>query len=182
MLKKVGMCCAVLALSIGIAVPAMATQNSIGFVSIRADGFQEVPTAVFTDGTAELRLLDRGRNGIVFDFKFNNLQGEIANSVGAHIHFGRRGVTGGIAVFLCGTSQLSGPAGTPSCVSDGRGNGRIHGVIDQTDVLAIDGQGFPGQDLDALRRIIRSGSVYLNVHTDAFPAGEVRGDSRKRFY
>lgn len=182
MFKKIGMACATLALAIGVAAPALATNSSIGFVVIRGDGFQEVPTAVFTHGTAKLWLLDRGSDGIQFDFRFRNLEGDIANSVGAHIHFGRPGITGGIAAFVCGTVALPGPPGTPECTSDGHGNGRIHGTITDADVLALDAQGFPGNDLDALRKIIRTGSVYLNVHTDAFPAGEVRGDLARRSY
>jgi len=54
--------------------------------------------------------------------------------------------------------------------------------ISDSEILALDAQGFPGNDLDALRKIIRTGSVYLNVHTDAFPAGEVRGDLARRSY
>jgi hypothetical protein len=36
-------------------------------------------------------------------------------------------------------------------------------------------QGFAVGDLAALERAIRNGVTYANIHTPAFPTGEVRG-------
>ncbi|MEO0438075.1 MAG: CHRD domain-containing protein [Pseudomonadota bacterium] len=144
-------------------------------LDVLADGFQEVPAALFTPGTAELRLRDRG-DSIRYRFTFRDLTGNIENSVGAHIHFGRPGINGGIITFVCGTVALPGPAGTPPCFSDGLGNGRVRGSITAETILGIPGQGFPANDLNAFREAVEARAVYLNVHTDAFPSGEVRGD------
>ncbi len=142
---------------------------------VSADGFQETPAAVFTTGNARLRLVDRG-NHFDFRLRFRNLVGNIENGAGAHIHFGRTGLNGGIMAFICGTQSVPGPVGTLSCVSDGNGNGVIEGSITEDDILAIGNQGFPGQDLEAFRTAVRNGAAYLNIHSDAFPAGEIRGD------
>ncbi len=157
-----------------LAGSASATGGKRNF-NVYADGFQEVPAAIFTTGSATLRLRDRG-NRFEYRFRFRNLIGNIENSVGAHIHFGRPGINGGILAFVCGTNALTGPAQTPVCVSDGQGNGEIRGVISAEDILAVDEQGFPANDLNAFRSAVRARAVYLNVHTDAFPAGEIRGD------
>lgn len=140
-----------------------------------ADGFQEVPQALFTPGEARVRFRVR-EDQIVYRFRFRRLVGDIENSVGAHIHFGRPGINGGILAFICGTDALPGPAGTPACISNGDGSGFIEGVITAESILGIAGQGFPGGDLHAFIDVLNAGAAYLNVHTDAFPSGEVRGN------
>ena len=167
-----------LAASLTATVPATAAQHGWrGVRVVAADGFQETPAAVLTEGRAQLALRDRGRLGIEFLLRYRELEGDITQSVGAHLHFGRTGSSGGIVAFLCGTDLVAGPPGTPECTDDGQGNGTIRGVIGHADVLAVEDQGFPAGDLGALRRAIRAGAVYLNIHTDAFPSGEVRGTS-----
>ena len=47
------------------------------------------------------------------------------------------------------------------------------------DVLPIAGQGLDGP-LDLLRAM-RSGVTYINVHSDAWPGGELRGQVRPAF-
>ena len=65
---------------------------------------------------------------------------------GAHLHFGKPGVSGPVVVDL--TSLISGNV--------------IGGVIDSSDVKQI---------LDSLL----AGNVYINVHTATYPNGEIRG-------
>ena len=182
MFKKVFILCGLL-----MSVIAFSSESTVSTAFKRisytlADGFQETPAAIFTTGRAALILIDRGDEGIEYIFRFNDLQGDIEQSVGAHIHFGRPGINGGIMVFICGTAAVAGPPGTPECLSDGQGSGTVSGLIIPDSVLPIADQNFPGQDLDALRRAIRSGSAYLNVHTDAFPTGEIRGNIGARRY
>jgi len=157
-----------------VAGSAIANDGKRNF-NVRADGFQEVPVAIFTTGRATLRLRDQGDH-FVYRLRFRNLIGNIENSLGAHIHFGRPGINGGILAFVCGTNILSGPADTPLCISDGQGNGEVRGIISAEDILEVGAQGFPANDIDAFRQAVQAGAAYLNIHTDAFPAGEIRGD------
>jgi hypothetical protein len=53
-------------------------------------------------------------------------------------------------------------------------------VIDATKVLALVNQGFPAGDLEALLAALRAGAIYVNVHTAAFTAGEIRGQLDRR--
>ncbi len=89
----------------------------------------------------------------------------LVNVTAAHIHIGKDGHVGGVAVWLCG-----GPK--PKCPPSGT---RISGKITAEDVVGIAAQGLKAGDLSSLIAAIRSGSAYVNVHTTAFPAGEIRG-------
>ncbi len=176
---------AVASLAIAIAVsPASAQEEAPGarpendagrpFATTRLDGFQEVPAAIFTDGAGVVRLF-REDEAIRYELRYRNLTGDVTASVGVHIHFGRPGVNGGIAAFLCEGAGLAAPVGTPLCVDDGTGSGVVTGTIRDADVLELAAQGFPGGDLDDLVRIIKARAAYVNLHTDAFGSGEIRG-------
>jgi len=65
-------------------------------------GAQEVP-AIFTAGSAiyEMRVLEND-TGIEFTLTYENLT---APPVVAHVHFGQRGVSGGVSFFFCGGAE-----------------------------------------------------------------------------
>jgi hypothetical protein len=81
----------------------------------------------------------------------------------AHVHVGQAGVNGGVAFFLCGGG------GKPACTSG------MTGTVVPADVMAISGQGFSAGDLNAVIAAMRAGVTYANMHTAAFPNGEIRG-------
>ena len=141
------------------------------------DGFQEVPAAIFTSGVGSVRLTRNG-DGFDYELRYARLEGDITQSVGVHIHFGRPGVNGGITAFLCEGAGLAAPIGTPLCIDNGTGAGVVKGRITAESILAVDGQGFPAGDLDAFNTIIRNRAAYVNLHTTAFPSGEIRGAVR----
>jgi hypothetical protein len=89
----------------------------------------------------------------------------------AHIHFGKEHVAGGIIAFLC-TNLGNGPAGTPACPAN---SGTVTGTITAASVEAILKQNVSAGDFDALEDALTSNTAYANVHTTAFPAGEIRG-------
>jgi len=90
----------------------------------------------------------------------------------AHIHFGQRSVNGGIVVTLC-SNAVDAPPEVADCPEE---SGEVTGTIDPADVgggAAL--QGIAAGELRELLRAIRSGVTYVNVHSDAFPGGEMRG-------
>src|ERR1700730_19042632 len=74
-------------------------------------GTQEVP-AIFTAGSATFaaRVLDNDTR-IVFQLTYENLT---APPTVAHVHFGQRGVSGGVSFFFCGGG---GNAASPAAAS-----------------------------------------------------------------
>lgn len=78
----------------------------------------------------------------------------------AHIHLGKKGFNGPVVVTLRGD----------------RIDGRVNGVYAVGNITNNDLQGLmTGGDLDILREALRTGNAYVNVHTDKFPPGEIRG-------
>lgn len=93
----------------------------------------------------------------------------------AHIHFGQRGVNGGIAVFLC-PNLGNGPAGTQAC--PGPDAGSVSGTFTGADIVGPSAQGLAQDELAELLRAIDQGVTYANVHSTKFPGGEIRGQIR----
>jgi hypothetical protein len=92
----------------------------------------------------------------------------IENVTQAHIHIGVEGVTGPVVVWLY-------PSSPPAQLIPGRSSGPLAtGVITQSSLV---GQ-WAGQPLSTLIDAMRSGAVYVNVHTSQYPPGEVRGQIR----
>ena len=49
------------------------------------------------------------------------------------------------------------------------------GTISPDQVLTVTGQGISAGEFDEFVRAIRAGATYANVHSTAFPPGEIRG-------
>ena len=141
--------------------------------------------AVFSSGRGQVDLkIDKGAREIHYKLSYEFPNAADTPVVGtqfvnqSHLHFGQKHTTGGINVWLCQSADNPAPAAvaadTPFCPSP---SGTIEGTIRAAHVLAVAAQGFPaGEDgFDALLEVLRRGVVYANVHTDRFPAGEIRG-------
>lgn len=130
----------------------------------RLRGTEEVPP-IRTSATATLRAsLDEGKQLISFTLEYRNLS---ASPTAAHIHFGQRGVNGGVVAFFCGGGgQPACPAGT---------SGKVTGTIRPANVVDLSAQGIAAGDYDGLVYAIRTGNAYANIHNARFPTGEVRG-------
>jgi hypothetical protein len=149
------------------AAPARAERFSAELV-----GFEEVPLAVLSEGKGTLTLhLDRRAQTLTFTLEFSGLSAPVTQS---HIHFGKRHVAGGVFVFFC-SNLGNGPAGTQACPA---GGGTVTGTITAANLLALAAQGFPAGNFDALTDALDSDTAYANVHTTAFPGGEIRGQVR----
>lgn len=131
-------------------------------------GFEEVPS-VSTDATGNFRAkIEKKSDEIEFKLSYAGFESFVRF---AHIHFGQKGVNGGIAVWLCDNTG-AGPAGTQSCPL---GAGTVEGVIIADDVVGPGGQGILAGEFDELLDAIDAGVTYVNVHSDDFPPGEIRG-------
>jgi hypothetical protein len=135
-------------------------------------GFQEVtgPGPILSAGRGTLKLkLDRQAQTVTFSLTYSNLT---PGAFMAHIHFAPVHVGGSIMVWFCGGPPVTPPAGTQPCPA---GGGTVTGTITAADVQAIAAQDVMAGDFDALEDALDNNSAYANVHTAAFPAGEIRG-------
>jgi len=131
------------------------------------DGYGEVPT-LSSPATAEFQAsTDRNESQIRYELTYEGFTTAVRQ---AHIHLGRRGVNGGIMVFLC-TNLGNGPAGTPPCPSPA---GTVTGVLTVASVVGPAEQGIVAGEFAEVIAAIRNGAAYVNIHTEAFPSGEIR--------
>lgn len=150
-----------LALSMVGAAPALGAEG----LSAQLNSYEETPSTLNSAGTGVfLGLIDSDETVINYQLFYTDLQG--ANVLFAHIHFGKPGESGGVVAFLCGGG------GKPACAAAGT---LITGTIVPANVQALAGQNLPAGDMAAFTRAIRSGFTYVNVHTNTFPSGELRG-------
>jgi hypothetical protein len=143
-------------------------------------GFQEVGAlnaetgAIFSPGTGNLTLsVDKGNQFINFQLTYSGFTNNVTQS---HIHFGKRHVPGGIMVFFCvnpPTNPPPAPAPTPQpCPLNG---GTVTGTITASNVIGPTTQSVTPGNFNALLAALESHTAYGNIHTTAFPAGEIRG-------
>ncbi len=87
----------------------------------------------------------------------------LQSTVQAHIHIGAQGENGPVAVFLFGPE----PAGVT------RDGVLAQGTITESDLIAVRNV-FDGT-MATLVDLLRAETAYVNVHTMAYPMGEIRG-------
>lgn len=129
-------------------------------------GYEEVP-AISTEGGGSFRARMSGADAFTFRLSYGELSSPVQQ---AHIHFGQASVNGGVAVFLC-SNLGNGPAGTAACPDAGE----VTGTITSAQVVGPSGQGIAPGEFEEVLEAIRAGVAYVNVHTDTFPTGEIRG-------
>jgi CHRD domain len=131
----------------------------------------EVP-ALSTPGSGSFRAkVDVAAGTIHWELQYDGLEADATQS---HVHFGQTAVNGGISAFLC-TNLGNGPAGTLACPLR---SGVLSGVITAATVLGPAGQGIGAGEFAALAAAILDETAYVNVHTVAWPGGEIRGQIR----
>jgi hypothetical protein len=143
--------------------------------SDRADltGGQENPPVVsFGGGDFKAKI---GRHGIRFQLRYDVPDSGIRQ---AHLHVANPSVNGPIAVFLCTNLGNTPPGATARTCPDSPG--AVEGTIVAGDVLTADN--LQATDLEGLVRLIEDGAVYVNVHSEEHPSGELRGQINSRHH
>lgn len=144
-------------------------------IKARLSGYEETPLTINTTGSGEFKAhVNHDGTAIDYQLTYQNLSSNVQQ---AHIHFGRPAISGMIVLFLCtnGTPPVGVP--TPQACPNA---GTITGTLTAADVIARAAQGIDGgaagfaEILDA----IEAHAAYVNVHTDTFPSGEIRGRLR----
>jgi hypothetical protein len=151
---------AVFALFVAGAVPALSANSAKNFRT-HLTGAEEVP-AVDTraQGQAIFKLSADGT-----ELHYKLIVANIHDVTQAHIHVGAAGVNGPVVAFLY-------PDGPPPQLIPGR----FQGVLATGTITASNLVGpLSGASMEDLLEEIKSGNAYVNVHTLANPAGEVRG-------
>jgi hypothetical protein len=132
-------------------------------------GVEETP-AIFTAGSGTFTMkVSPDDSQIEFELTYENLSGPPG---AAHVHFGQRGVAGGVSFFFCGGG------GKPACPASN--SGTVTGTVVAADVLGPTAQGISAGNLAGILQMIRAGYAYANVHTSKHPSGEIRGQIRHR--
>ncbi|WP_266076047.1 CHRD domain-containing protein [Haladaptatus caseinilyticus] len=161
------------ALGVGSSVANAQSEDGVAFSAGRMSGEQQSPS-VQTDAQGTAMVVQEGES-----IRFVVLVSEIENVTQAHIHRGGAGESGPVVVWL-----YPGPKRTnPQLIA-----GRFDGVLSSGQFSAADFVGpLEGKPLDALVTAMEDGNAYVNVHTEANPEGEIRGqlsptsDARVRF-
>lgn len=156
----------------GLAAFAMGAPGLAEAETVKAKlrGFQEVP-AVSSTATGSFKAKIGGDENS-FKLSYADLEGVVLQ---AHIHFGQKGVNGGVSVFLC--TNLGNSPAVQVCPPS---PATISGVFTAADVIGPGGQNIQPGEIDRLIEAIRRGATYINVHTDLLPSGEIRGQVRMR--
>ena len=167
----------VMSVAVIVAVSASTVVLAQGFKKISEflTGFEEVPSvSTVATGTFDAKI-SNDSSQIDWVLSYSNLEGTVQQ---AHIHFGQKGVNGGISVWLCGnptppgvTPAIVPPPGTQLCPPP---PATISGTATAANVVGPANQGIAAGEFDELIEAIRAGKTYANVHSTKFPGGEIR--------
>lgn len=160
-----------LAAALIAALGTIGTAASAQSIDIMLSGYQEVPQALSTPGTGRFKAkVDESAGTIEYELSYADL---IGTATQAHIHFGRRGVAGGIMVWLCQSPTNVDPTGlSPQCPAAG---GTVTGTLQAASVVGPAAQGIDPGEFAEVVAALRAGAGYVNVHSSKFPPGEIRG-------
>ncbi|HEU5210027.1 MAG TPA: CHRD domain-containing protein [Longimicrobiales bacterium] len=141
--------------------PLAVFEQSAAHYGAHARGRDEVPpNASRAQGQLLLRLSEDGT-----ELHYKLIVANITNVTQSHIHLAPAGVNGPIVAWLY-------PSAPPAQLLPGRSDGVLAtGTITAASLVGP----LAGMPLEALISAIEAGTTYVNVHTQQFPPGEIRG-------
>jgi CHRD domain len=140
-------------------VPLVGAQSAT-FRATLSGKQQNPPIDTPAHGTAIFTLSKSGKS-----LSYRLSVADIENVSMAHIHIGPEGQEGPVSVWLY-------PSKPPAVVKEGK----LTGVLASGTITAADLLGpLKGRTIGDLVDDIKAGMAYVNVHTTAHPAGEIRG-------
>lgn len=150
------------------APPAVHADDDDGKVYVaKMTGMAEVPDPVNTAATGfTVFATGEYEQAIVFRMRIDNASG-ILSDVGAHIHCGAAGQNGPVVAFLAQPV----PGGYNGTVV-------LNGAIFSTDIIDAS----CGATLPELLDSMQAGNTYVNVHSEAYPGGEIRGQIFRLYF
>ncbi|HEY0673651.1 MAG TPA: CHRD domain-containing protein [Longimicrobiales bacterium] len=146
--------------------------GSHNFGSALSGGEENPPVATQARGNAIFQLSDDGST-----LHYKLIVANIDNVTQAHIHCGPAGVNGPIVLWLY-------PSAPPLQLIPGTSNG----ILNEDDATSADVIARPNSTAcpggvatlaDVVAKLA-NGGAYANVHTSAFPPGEIRGQVEER--
>jgi hypothetical protein len=132
--------------------------------------FNEVPAVSSGEAKGLFRArLNHDGDALRYTLSYSGLSAPVTQ---AHIHFGRSRTNGAVMVFLCQTATNLDPTTlAPTCPNEGT----VEGTITAANIVKAGTQGIDVGEFDEFVRALHEDAGYANVHTTAFPGGEIRG-------
>lgn len=148
--------------AVGLLATGLATAGVDRTWSTHLNGRQEVPSTMSkAQGQTILRLSKDGAS-----LRYKLVLANIEDVTMAHIHMGPPGANGPVVAWLY-------PDGPPPLLVSGRSDGVFaEGVLTSAELVGP----LAGQPLSGLVELLSKGQAYVNIHTDGFPGGEIRGN------
>lgn len=151
-------------LALVLAAPSMAKTDSTFRAHLLGANEVQVP-AVVTQAQGQA-LFHLSKDGTALSYRL--VVANIDDVLQAHIHLGPAGANGPVVAWLY-------PSAPPAQLIPGVFNG----VLAQGTITAAGLVGpLAGASLSDLLAAMMAGNTYVNVHTSAYPAGEIRGQIR----
>ncbi|MDQ1281258.1 MAG: hypothetical protein QG670_2523 [Thermoproteota archaeon] len=139
------------------------SETKTASVIVLLSGKQEVPQVNTSAWGVAFFSLSKNGSTLSYTLAVDNID----QVTMAHIHLAPApGGVGGVVVWLY-------PSVPPAVLIPGTSNGAIaSGTITSANLVGA----LAGQPFSALLDALKSGKTYVNVHTDQYPNGEIRGD------
>jgi CHRD domain-containing protein len=158
-----------LCLLVWTATFAIADDRGQGQFKADLNGYNEAPSVVTTGSGQVTVTVSSDAKSLSITLDFTKLVG-VAQTAG--LYLGMPATTGGLIAPICGGTK-------PACPTTSDGTVTI--AIAAADVAAIPAQGLTAGDLASVIQALTNGAVYVNILTNKFATGEIRGQLGRGF-